>query len=229
MKFKLLFLFFLFGTVSLSQSLEERIRDKFCTCITQSFAGNDEVSFNCFQSIIPEFDEEIKSAFLQKAIKDSLITDKNNLNSSYDIGYKYIGDIFENNQQYFFENCGNYFQRINSAREEGFNNQITPCSEEQVDKLTKYIGQYEFNSSFIRDRGICYLSDSKFDPALKDFDYLLKKDATNQEAKFYKARVLEKTELYMDASKLYEELFMATNEDVFRMSAEINKYLANKK
>jgi tetratricopeptide (TPR) repeat protein len=211
-----------------SQSLEDRIRDKFCTCITQSFSGNDEGSFTCFQSIIPEFDEEIKSAFLKKAIEDSLITDENYLNSSYNIGYEYIGDIFENNQQYFFENCGDYFHRINSARVEGFNNQVVPCPTGQVEKLTKYIGQNEFNSSFIRDRGICYLAQSNYELALDDFNHLLERDSKDHQTKFYKAWTLEKSGSYIEASKLYKELFESTNEQVFQMSAEITKYLATK-
>lgn len=211
-------LFFFISISSFSQTLDEKVRDSFCECLTLAFESEESVSVQCFESILSKHEVEIEAFLLKKAKEENLTESSNYEDHAYLLGYNYLGEIFDGNQQYYFANCGNYFKIIEDARAEGLGNLFTVCEPVQIEKLTKYIGQFEHNSIFIRDRGKCYLAEGAYKLAMKDFDSLIAKDATDYETLFLKAWVLEKTKRYNEASKLYFELYDVTKESRLKIS-----------
>ena len=229
MKLYIFALFCFISTSSFSQTLDEKVRDSFCECLTLAFESEESISVKCFESILSKHEVEIQEFLLKKAKEENLAESSNYEEEAYQLGYNYIGQIFDDNQQYYFANCGKYFQKISAARSEGFGNLFKVCEPNQIEKLTKYIGEFEYNSIFIRDRGKCYLAEGTYKLAMKDFDQLIAEDATDYESLFLKAWVLEKTKRYNEASKLYFQLYDVTKESRLKISGEVTKFMGSQK
>lgn len=222
------FALFCFVTMTcFSQTLDEKVRDSFCECLTLAFESEESVSVKCFESILLKHDLAIQEFLLQKAKEANLEEDANYKEKAYQLGQHFIGKIFDDNQQYYFANCGNYYKTIAAARAKGFGNLFEVCEPGQIEKLTKYIGQFEFNTIFIRDRGKCYLAKKEYKMALKDFQLLMAQDATDYETLFLKAWTLEKTNRFTEASKIYFELYEVTKESRLKISGEVTKFIGS--
>jgi len=222
-------LFCFISISSFSQSLDEKVRDSFCECLTLAFETEESISVKCFESILSKHEVAIEALLLKKAKEENLAESSDYKKEAYQLGYNYIGQIFDDNQQYYFANCGKYFQKINAARTQGFGNLFKVCESGQVEKLTKYISEFEYNSIFIKDRGKCYLAEGQYKLAMKDFDHLIAEDATDYESLFLKAWVLEKTKRYNEASKLYFQLYDVTKESRLKISGEVTKFMGSQK
>lgn len=222
-------LFYFISMSSFSQTLDEKLRDSFCECITLAFETEESISVKCFESILSKHEVEIEAFLLKKAKELNLTESSNYKEEGYRLGYNHIGKIFDDNQQYYFANCGKYFQTINAARTQGFDDLFKVCEPGQVDKLTKYIAEFEYNTIFIRDRGKCYLAKEQYPLAMKDFDYLIAEDTTDYETLFLKAWVLEKTKRYNEASEIYFQLYDVTKETRLKISGEVTKFIGNQK
>ena len=227
-----LFIFMLSCFISISsfsQTLDDKVKDSFCECLTLAFETEESISVKCFESILSKHEVEIEAFLLKKAKEKNLKESPNFEEEAYQLGYNYLGKIFDDNQQYYFANCGKYFQKISAARTKGFGNLFKVCEPGQVEKLTKYIGEFEYNTIFIRDRGKCYLAKEQYKLAMKDFDHLIAEDATDYESLFLKAWVLEKTKRYNEASEIYFQLYNVTNESRLKISGEVTKFMGSQK
>jgi len=225
---KLIILFFLIlNTFVYSQNLEDKIRNSFCECIKTAYSKT-EINVSCFENILNENETEIDSLFLELSIKENLIDSDDPYQAGYDAGYNYITSLFDKNIPYFFENCGSFYSRIVEARNEAIANIFIDCEDGKIEKMTKYIGQYEYNSDFIFDRGKCYFGIKKYELALNDFNDCLAVFPNDIAALYCKAITLEKLERFNEATETHKRIYLMTGQDVHKISFEIAKYLASK-
>ena len=195
------------------QTFEDIFRDQFCECLTEFYNSIEENEFNCFSKFI----------ISNQAAIETYIDEKEN-DPDFD-NVDFIQEMYLNNQQFFFANCGKYFETINEARITTINNSISGCDTTEIKKLSIHIENYEFDSVFIRERGMCYLALEYYDLAIKDFQTLIEMGLMDSVTQYFLAVSYEQTKSYQKASDIYELLYEETNDDQFKIASEIVKFI----
>ena len=168
------------------KSLENKIRDDFCDCLsTLSLRDKEEKGAEtCFQDMLETHEKEILTYLSTEAIKEIDLTDPNAEEKAYNMGYDFVGDILDKNQLYFFENCGQYFEKVNTARREGYATLFQKCDPERLARWDTIIEELSLNSEFLKKRGMCHAAEGRFELALADAEEILAKSSGDRQGIF---------------------------------------------
>lgn len=207
---------FLISSTAFTQSVEDILRKEVCICLKEQFFSEMK-SFKCYESLAKNFPDELDEYELEETKNGSELIE---------------GDIFNHlflkNQLYYFKNCGQYFQTVKLAHDGTIRLSLESAKTDSIEKLNKYIDEYEFNSYFIQERGVLYLKEGNYELALKDFNHLLIEDSTNSIVLYLKAVSLEKSGNYGMAAEYYLRAYQTSYDQRYRIASELMRFLETK-
>jgi tetratricopeptide (TPR) repeat protein len=181
---------------SYGQTFIGKMQNKICECITVSVdyktGMNDQKFTDCW----------IGDSLFIKEMSDSL-SNIDSLNS-YDDGYKWGMQYFENNQLKFILECDAWYRFIDSARYSFLGEMDSATQIKKIDTITQFLNKHGDQSDYYRQRGMAYFSLSKYDQAKKDFDKALNLPDANPQNLYFRGWIAELKGNYDEALTDYK-------------------------